>query len=130
MKGLVIMRNGIPELMVWEEDFQAIADHEIPESPAEFRQEFARLYERLWQQDLKIEYLEKMLGDALSALDIYWAAFAALVEPLPSDLCATPDYIRPLYVLEDPELRSAAAPLLLEHRDRIYREHLALPVRL
>ncbi|HET9062523.1 MAG TPA: glutathione binding-like protein [Candidatus Binatia bacterium] len=70
------------------------------------------------------------VGDRLSALDIYWAAFAALLEPLPSDLCPTPDYIRPLYVLDDPELRSTAAPLLAEHRDRVYREYLELPVRL
>ena len=70
------------------------------------------------------------VGDRLSALDIYWAAFAALLEPLRSDVCPTPDYIRPLYVLDDPELRSAAAPLLLEHRDRIYRAYLELPVRL
>ena len=70
------------------------------------------------------------IGERLSALDIYWATFAALVEPLPSDLCPTPDYLRPFYVLGDPEVRSAADPLLLEHRDRIYREYLELPVRL
>jgi len=70
------------------------------------------------------------VGDRLSALDIYWAAFAALVEPLPADLCATPEYIRPFYVLDDTGVRAAADPLLLQHRDRIYNEHLELPVRL
>ena len=70
------------------------------------------------------------VGDRLSALDIYWAAFAALVEPLPADLCATPEYIRPFYVLDDAGVRAAADPLLLQHRDRIYNEHLELPVRL
>jgi len=70
------------------------------------------------------------VGDRLSALDIYWAAFAALVEPLPAGLCATPEYIRPFYVLDDTGARAAADPLLLQHRDRIYNEHLELPVRL
>jgi len=70
------------------------------------------------------------VGDRLSALDIYWAAFAALVEPLPADLCPTPDYLRPLYVLDDREVRSAADPVLLAHRDLIYEKHLELPVRL
>lgn len=70
------------------------------------------------------------IGDRLSALDIYWAVFAALLEPLPPELCPMPDYLRPFYVLDDSEVRSAADPLLLQHRDRIYREHLELPVRL
>ena len=70
------------------------------------------------------------VGDRLSALDIYWAAFAALVEPLPPDLCPMPDYLRPFYVLEDGEARAAADPLLLEHRDRIYQDYLELPLQL
>jgi len=68
------------------------------------------------------------IGNRLSALDIYWSAFAALLEPLPANLCPIPDYLRPFYALEDGEVRSAAHPLLLEHRDRIYRDHLQLPV--
>jgi glutathione S-transferase len=70
------------------------------------------------------------VGDRLTALDVYWAAFAALVEPLPPEACAMPDYLRPFYALDDSEVRSAADPLLMEHRDRIYREYLELPVRL
>jgi glutathione S-transferase len=70
------------------------------------------------------------VGDRLSALDVYWAAFAALVEPLPPELCPMPDYLRPFYVLEDGETRAAADPLLLEHRDRIYHDYLELPLRL
>lgn len=70
------------------------------------------------------------IGNRLSALDIYWSAFAALLEPLPADLCPIPDYLRPFYSLEDGEVRTAAHPLLLEHRDRIYHDHLELPIRL
>ena len=70
------------------------------------------------------------VGDALSALDLYWAAFAAMVEPLPAELCPMPEGLRRGYVLADPAVRSAADPILLEHRDLIYREYLELPVRL
>jgi glutathione S-transferase len=70
------------------------------------------------------------VGDRLSGLDIYWAVFAALLDPLPADVCPMPDYLRPFYVLDDGEARAKADPLLLEHRDRIYREYLELPVRL
>jgi hypothetical protein len=71
-----------------------------------------------------------LVGTGLSALDIYWAAFAAMVEPLPAAQCPMPDGIRSVYVIEDPALRSACSPELLAHRDFIYREHMELPVRL
>jgi glutathione S-transferase len=69
-----------------------------------------------------------LIGDQLSALDIYWAAFAALIEPLPQDLCPMPDYMRPFYTATDVEMRSLAEPELLAHRDFIYREFMELPV--
>ena len=67
-----------------------------------------------------------LIGDSLSALDLYWAAFAALIEPLPADLCPMPDLLRTVYTF-DAGLRTEIADLLA-HRDRIYREHLELPV--
>ena len=71
-----------------------------------------------------------LVGDALSALDVWWAAFAAMIEPLPHDLCPMRPDTRMAYVTRDPVVREAADPALLEHRDFIYREHLELPVRL
>ncbi|MEE9607678.1 MAG: hypothetical protein V3U03_08040 [Myxococcota bacterium] len=71
-----------------------------------------------------------LVGAELSALDIYWAAFAALVEPLPPELCPMPEFLRRQYSASDPIVRGAADPLLLEHRDFIYREYLELPVDL
>lgn len=69
-----------------------------------------------------------LVGDQLSAVDLYWAAFAALVKPLPPDLCAMPDWLRKSYTIADASLLAAIDPSLLEHRDRIYRDHLALPI--
>lgn len=70
------------------------------------------------------------VGEALSALDVYWAAFAAMVEPLPEELCPMSPGLRAGYHLDDADVRSAADPILLEHRDFIYREYLELPVRM
>ncbi len=71
-----------------------------------------------------------LVGDALSALDIWWAAFAAMIEPLPQELCAMRPDTRAVYVLRDPAALAVLDRALLDHRDFIYREHLELPVRL
>jgi hypothetical protein len=70
---------------------------------------------------------EHLVGDALSALDVYWATFAVLIDPLPDEHCRMDPQLRRSYTADDPELRALAAPLL-RHRDRIYREHLGLPL--
>jgi glutathione S-transferase len=71
-----------------------------------------------------------LIGDQLSALDIYWACFAALLRPLPEDLCTMPHGFRKMYTCGDPTVMHAATPELFDHRDRIYREYLELPVDL
>ncbi len=70
------------------------------------------------------------IGTRLSALDIYWATFAALVQPLPPDLCPMPDRLRASYTNTDPVVQAAMNPILLEHRDMIYNEYLELPIDL
>lgn len=69
-----------------------------------------------------------LVGDTLSAADLYWAAFAVLVEPMPAELCPIPDMLRGFYADVGPVVAAAMDPALLEHRDRIYREHLPLPM--
>ncbi len=68
------------------------------------------------------------IGNALSALDVFWATFAAMLEPLPQEVCGMDEMLRVGYTLRDPEVRKAADPLLLEHRDFIYQEYLQLPM--
>jgi glutathione S-transferase len=70
------------------------------------------------------------IGDQLSALDIYWAAFAALIQPLPHELCPMPQPFRKSYTNTDPVIQAAVTPLLMEHRDFIYRQYLKLPIDL
>jgi glutathione S-transferase len=69
-----------------------------------------------------------LIGGQLSALDIYWAVFAALIEPLPDNLCPMPADVRRRYLCEDRAVRAATTPQLLAHRDFIYHEFLELPV--
>ncbi|HJU27918.1 MAG TPA: hypothetical protein VJ718_02045, partial [Candidatus Binataceae bacterium] len=71
-----------------------------------------------------------LIGDRLSALDIYWACFAALIQPLPDELCKMSPGFRRMYVCEDQIVMEAATPQLLAHRDFIYHEYLELPVDL
>lgn len=69
-----------------------------------------------------------LVGDALSAVDLYWSTFAAMLRPLPPELCPMPDSLRAQYASLEPEIEAALDPALLAHRDRIYRDHLELPL--
>lgn len=71
-----------------------------------------------------------LIGDRLSALDLYWAAFAALIEPLPHDLCPMPAGLRQGYGQRHPVMDEALDPALLEHRAQIYEKWLELPIDL
>jgi len=71
-----------------------------------------------------------LVGEALSALDVWWAAFAAMIDPLPAALCPMGPDTRAAYAVRDPTVLAAVDPELLAHRDFVYREHLELPVEL
>ncbi len=64
------------------------------------------------------------VGTTLTAVDLYWACFCAMLEPLPDSDCPMPEGIRQGYTLRDPEIRSERDQLLIDHRDFIYGEHL------
>jgi len=68
------------------------------------------------------------VGGRLSALDIYWATFLGLIDPLPEELCPMASFFRPLYTNHHPVVRAALTPRLVDHREFIYREYLELPV--
>ena len=67
-------------------------------------------------------------GDSLSALDLGWAAFAALVEPLPEEVCPMSELWRDLYTWTPQQSSSESVRALLSYRERIYREWIGLPV--
>jgi glutathione S-transferase len=68
------------------------------------------------------------IGDRLTALDIYWATFATLIDPLPHAINPMPDGLRRLYTNTDPVISAAVRPILMEHREMMYREHLETPL--
>jgi len=94
------------------------AQRQMADSLAALRAQFAR------QQEAGKRFL---IGDALSALDIYWATFAGAIDPLPPALCPNmPDAMRRGY--SNPDLKDIAGAALFAHRDFIYRTYLKLPM--
>ena len=82
---------------------------------------------------LKSQYargVKYFVGDALSALDVYWTAFANLVDPLPKEQNPMTEGLRRGFTASDPVVKAALDPLLLEHRSRIFREHFRDPMEL
>ena len=70
------------------------------------------------------------IGDSLSAMDVYWAAFSNAMKPLAPDLCPMPEMIREMFTITDPAIVAATKPILFEHRDFIFKNYLELPVDL
>ena len=96
-----------------------------PERIAEILEMMAAQWSR--QRKAGLAYL---IGDRLSALDLYWAAFAALLGPLPDALCPMPAGLRAGYSQRSPEIDAALDPALLDHRQAIYDTWLELPIDL
>ncbi|HEV2287012.1 MAG TPA: hypothetical protein VGR80_13280 [Steroidobacteraceae bacterium] len=70
------------------------------------------------------------LGRSLTALDVYSATFMALFRPLPHAQCPMDPGTRAAFETRDAQTEAALDPLLLEHRDMMYAEHLELPLSL
>jgi glutathione S-transferase len=68
------------------------------------------------------------VGDALSALDIYWAAFMNLMDPLPKEQCPMPEEWRPAFVVGDPQVKATLDPILVEHRDAVFKNYFRSPM--
>jgi glutathione S-transferase len=70
------------------------------------------------------------IGESLTALDVYSATFAAMFRPLPHAQCAMEATTRAAFELPDAQIDAALDPILFEHRDMMYAEHLELPLAL
>ncbi len=69
-----------------------------------------------------------MVGDTVSAADFYWANFAGMVKPLEHEDNPMPDYMRAAYTSVDEATLECLTPRLEAHRDRIYKDYIALPL--
>jgi len=71
---------------------------------------------------------EYLSGSVLTALDLAWAAFAALIQPLPENLCPMKPLWRDLYTWMPSVAPPSEVNALLSLRERIYRNCLPLPI--
>jgi len=69
-----------------------------------------------------------LIGDRLSAADIYAATTMGVLQPLPEDLCPTLPVFRHACETLDDDVKALVPATLRAHRDRIYERHLTLPV--
>ena len=69
-----------------------------------------------------------LVGDNLSAVDIYWAASCGILAPMDPARCPMVDAFRGPYGNEHPAIEQALSAALIAHRDFIYEEFLELPV--
>lgn len=69
-----------------------------------------------------------LIGDTLTALDIYWMAFSNMMVAMGPDMCIMPDFYVQIGPTLDTRLDRPTPPILIEHRDRIARRHLSLPI--
>jgi glutathione S-transferase len=70
------------------------------------------------------------VGDSLTAVDVYSATFTAMFGPLPPEQCAMDAGTRAAFETRDAPTEAALDPVLFEHRDMMYEEHLELPLSL
>ena len=68
------------------------------------------------------------VGNGVTAVDFYWAAFCNIFDILPPAQCPIAAGFRPMFETIDPAVKAALDPILLEHRDRIMRAYFKLPM--
>jgi len=73
---------------------------------------------------------EFFVGNSISAVDFYWAAFSNLFDLLPPEKCPMPEQARPMFTSMADDVRAAVDPVLITHRDRIMASHFKLPMEM
>jgi len=68
-----------------------------------------------------------LVGNSMSAADIYWAYFSNMLQALPPDVNPMPDSLRAGWSMLAKGI-SGYDPVLIEQRDRIFEKHLWLPL--
>lgn len=99
-------------------------------SPQAARQAKGRVLDVLGMLDGRLARSPYLLGDTLTAADIYWATFANLLTPLPAELMPAIPLIRDVYAGADSDVVDAVTGRLRRHQREVYERYLELPVPL
>jgi glutathione S-transferase len=70
-----------------------------------------------------------LVGDSLTAADIYWTTFSTLVAPIRDEFCPMPAPYREMGEAMGADLGSAVDPILIEHREHVLVNHCPLPLK-
>lgn len=89
-----------------------------------------RVIDVLTMLSQRIEGRRYLLGNTLTAADIYWATFANLIMPLPEAEMPAAPMVRAAYTCRDADVLGAVSNELRALQRRIYETHLELPVPL
>ena len=79
-------------------------------------------------QSLAASGSDYFFGDAPCAADFYWANFAGMIKPLPPELNPMPDWFRPVYTSDRPDILACLPHELEAHRDMMYECHIPTPL--
>ncbi|WP_394658504.1 hypothetical protein [uncultured Novosphingobium sp.] len=60
-----------------------------------------------------------LVGERMTAADIYWTAFSNMFVPIPHDRCPMPDFYREAALVQSAAVSSAVTADLLDHRDKV-----------
>ena len=115
--------NPVSEALIGKYGYDAEA---VKTAPQRIAGSLAALTTQLKQQQARgVDFL---VGEGLSAADIYLVTFLNLVAPLPPEQCPMPDAFRAGFTAREPEILAALDPALLAHRDRIFHAHFKNPM--
>jgi glutathione S-transferase len=68
-----------------------------------------------------------LVASQFTAADVYWAYFSNMLELLPAEQCPVPDGLRAVWEILARSV-SGYDPVLIEQRNRIFADHLVLPL--
>ena len=68
-----------------------------------------------------------LVGTQFTAADVYWSYFSNMLEPLPTEQNPMPDGLRQTWAILAWSIGSYD-PIVIEHRDECFSQHLGLPL--
>ncbi len=126
LTGLVISRGEAPAYMQRMADRYAYSEQAY-EACEQKLVEILRWFSDELQRQAARQH-DYLVGDELSAADLYLANFLGMLDPLPEALNPMPEQMRRAYSYRSEALDAALDSSLCEHRERVYQRHINTPL--